>query len=66
MKFGFTHCSSGDLLRHEVMSGSNRGQQLYKLMAGGEPVPNEIVDDLIGEFMLGKADAKVSVTAVMK
>lgn len=33
MKFEFTHISSGDLLRSEVMSGSNRGMQLYKLMA---------------------------------
>lgn len=33
IKFDFTHISSGDLLRSEVMSGSNRGMQLYKLMA---------------------------------
>lgn len=57
-KFGYTHLSSGDLLRSEVMSGSKRGQQLYMLMANGENVPSEIVDDLIGEAMVAKADSK--------
>jgi len=57
-KFGYTHLSSGDLLRSEVMSGSKRGQQLYMLMANGQNVPNEIVDDLLGEAMLAKADSK--------
>merc|ERR1711973_461232 len=57
-KFGYTHLSSGDLLRSEVMSGSKRGQQLYMLMANGNNVPNEVVDDLLGEAMLAKADSK--------
>ena len=60
MKYGYTHLSSGDLLRAEVMSGSNRGTQLYKLMANGEAVPNEIVDDIIAETMVKKKDSKVS------
>lgn len=58
MKFSFTHISSGDLLRAEVMSGTNRGMQLYKLMASGETVPNEIVDDILAEAMVRKADSK--------
>jgi len=57
-KFGYTHLSSGDLLRAEVMSGTNRGQQLYMLMANGEAVPCEIVTDLLIEAMLSKADSK--------
>merc|ERR1712142_880499 len=57
-KFGYTHSSSGDLLRTEVMSGSKRGQQLYMLMANGKSVPSEIVDDILGEAMLAKADSK--------
>ena len=59
MKFAFTHISSGDLLRAEVMSGTKRGGQLYKLMASGESVPNEIVDDILAEAMVRKADSKV-------
>ena len=62
MKFSFTHISSGDLLRAEVMSGTNRGMQLYKLMASGESVPNEIVDDILAEAMVRKADSKVTTT----
>lgn len=58
MKFAFTHISSGDLLRAEVMSGTKRGGQLYKLMASGETVPNEIVDDILAEAMVRKADSK--------
>jgi len=57
-KFGYTHLSSGDLLRGEVMSGSKRGQQLYMLMANGNTVPSEIVTDLLGEAMVAKADSK--------
>ena len=56
----FVHLSSGDLMKNEVMSGSNRGAQLYKLMSGGEPVPNEVVNDIIAEAMVKKASgAKV-------
>merc|ERR1719481_1342821 len=60
LKFGFTHLSSGDLLRAEVMSGSKRGQQLYMTMANGNAVPSEIVTDLLGEAMVGQADIFVT------
>merc|ERR1739846_105033 len=43
VKYGYTHLSSGDILRFEVMSGSARGRQLYQMMANGEAVPNEIL-----------------------
>ena len=36
---GYTHLSSGDLLRDEVASGSERGQQLTDIMQRGELVP---------------------------
>lgn len=51
----FVHLSSGDLLKNEVMSGSNRGAQLYKIMSAGNPVPNEIVNDIIADAMVRKA-----------
>lgn len=38
-KFGFTHLSSGDLLRAEVQSGSDRGKQLTAIMEKGDLVP---------------------------
>ena len=52
----FVHLSSGDLMKNEVMSGSSRGGKLYALMSAGNPVPDEIVTDIIGEAMVKKAD----------
>lgn len=34
-KYGFTHLSTGDLLREEVKSGSDRSKQLAAIMARG-------------------------------
>lgn len=48
-KYGFTHLSSGDLLRREVSSGSPRGQELTAIMERGELVPLEVVLDLLKE-----------------
>merc|ERR1711997_1321527 len=58
VKYGYTHLSSGDILRFEVMSGSARGRQLYQMMANGEAVPNEVVNDLLAEAMVKKAESK--------
>lgn len=38
-KYGYTHLSSGDLLRAEVAAGSDRGKQLQAIMQKGELVP---------------------------
>merc|ERR1711884_931048 len=56
LKCGYKHISSGDLLRADVMSGSKRGQQLYRLMSEGMAVPNNVVDDLIAEAMVAAAE----------
>jgi hypothetical protein len=37
--YGFTHLSTGDLLRSEVQSGSERGKKLNAIMEQGELVP---------------------------
>ena len=39
-KFGYTHFSTGDLLRAEVESGSARGEMLSEKMENGELVSN--------------------------
>jgi len=38
-QYGFTHFSSGDLLRAEVASGSAKGKELQAIMEAGELVP---------------------------
>jgi adenylate kinase len=40
-EFGFTHLSTGDLLRAEAASGSEQGQRLAAIMSKGELVPDE-------------------------
>ena len=38
----------------EVMSGSDRGLQLYNCMFHGNPLPNSVVNGLIRDLMLSK------------
>jgi len=53
-RYGYTHISSGDLLRAEVASGSERGKKLNCIMKKGGLVPNKVVLDMIKEAMLAK------------
>jgi len=53
-KYGYTHLSSGDLLRDEVNSGSTRGKQLLAIMEKGDLVPLQVVLDLLAEAMIKK------------
>nr|XP_023666877.1 adenylate kinase isoenzyme 1 [Paramormyrops kingsleyae] len=55
-QYGYTHLSSGDLLRAEVSSGSERGKQLSAIMQRGELVPLDTVLDMIKEAMIAKVD----------
>merc|ERR1739838_708029 len=50
-KFGYTHLSSGDLLRGEVLSGSPRVMEL------GNLVPDEEVVGLIKDAMAAKVQS---------
>lgn len=56
-KFGYTHLSSGDLLRAEVNSGSERGKMLNEMMQRGELVPNELVLEMIKDAILKNIDS---------
>merc|ERR1712108_53192 len=53
-QYGYTHLSSGDLLREEVASGSERGKTLNAMMEKCDLVPLFVVLDLLAEAMLGK------------
>ncbi|CAN7994280.1 unnamed protein product, partial [Ixodes hexagonus] len=48
-KYGFTHISSGDLLRAEVIAGTERGKEINEIMKKGELVPLDIVLSLLKE-----------------
>jgi len=54
-KYDFTHLSSGELLRNEVIGGSEKGKQLFSMMSQGIHVPDEEVVELIKVAMDGKA-----------
>jgi len=51
-EYGFTHLSSGALLRAEVASGSARGKELAPIIANGQLVPLATVLGLVKEAML--------------
>jgi adenylate kinase len=51
-KYGFTHLSSGDLLRDEVKSGSAMGKKLTEIMEKGELVPLDTVLELLKNAMI--------------
>ncbi|XP_061289601.1 adenylate kinase isoenzyme 1 isoform X1 [Bos javanicus] len=55
-KYGFTHLSTGDLLRAEVSSGSARGKMLSEIMEKGQLVPLETVLDMLRDAMVAKVD----------
>ncbi|KAG5840881.1 adenylate kinase 5, like [Anguilla anguilla] len=54
-KYGYTHLSTGDLLRAEVKSGSEKGKELSAIMAKGELVPLETVLEMLRLAMIEKA-----------
>lgn len=55
-RYGYTHISSGDLLRKEVESGSRRGRKLGEIMKKGGLVPDNVVLDMIKEAMLANVE----------
>ncbi|XP_072176266.1 adenylate kinase isoenzyme 5-like [Diadema setosum] len=55
-RFGLTHLSTGDLLRAEVKSGSERGKNLTEIMEKGQLVPMDVVLTLLKEKMCENAN----------
>lgn len=46
-KYGLKHISSGELLRQEASSGSDKGQIIKKILERGELVPFETIVDVL-------------------
>nr|CAD2159773.1 unnamed protein product [Meloidogyne enterolobii] len=55
-KYGYTHLSSGDLLRAEVSSGSPLGLQFSETIKAGKLVELDLVLDLVEKAMLNAVE----------
>eukprot|EP00951_Prasinocladus_malaysianus_P015506 scaffold118992_cov36-Prasinocladus_malaysianus.AAC.3 len=55
--FGYTHFSTGDLLRDEVARGSPLGRQVASIVQEGQLVPDDMIVDLIKKKMI-ESEAK--------
>ena len=56
-QFGLMHLSTGDMLRAEMASGSELGDQVKSIIAAGQLVSDEIVIALIAKRLDAHADA---------
>ncbi len=57
-KYGLVHLSTGDLLRAEMSSGSELGNKIKKLIDRGELVSDELVQQMVKNFVLKNIDSK--------
>lgn len=58
-KHGFAHYSAGDLLRAEVASGSETGNQIKDMLKNGEIVPSEVTIGLLKNAIETTDDCEV-------
>jgi len=56
-RYGFTHLSTGDLLRDEVKSGSERGTRLSEIMKSGQLVSLDEVLGLLKDAIVAKSES---------
>lgn len=53
--YGFSHISTGDLLRKEIEAGTELGLKVKSIMAAGQYVPDEIVTEIISKVISNPA-----------
>ena len=52
-RFGVAHLATGDMLRRHVADGTPLGKRAEPYMTKGELVPDEIVNELVGQSIAG-------------
>lgn len=58
-KRGFLHVSSGDMLRAEIASGSERGQAIDAVVRAGGLVDDQILFEIVDNFLRAHADEPI-------
>ena len=51
-EFGYTHISTGDLMRAEIKKGSKDGERIRKIVADGGIVPFELTVQLLIQALI--------------
>lgn len=55
-KFGFSHYSTGDLVRAEIASGTEKGKEFEEIVKRGDLISNDDVLDLLKDAIQKDAD----------
>lgn len=53
-EFGYTHISTGDLMRSEMKKGSKEGEQIAKIVGEGGLVPYELTVQVLINALIAK------------
>jgi adenylate kinase len=56
-RFGITHISSGDLLRHHVTEGTSIGRAAKEYLAKGDLVPDAVVMDMLRKPVVAASES---------
>ena len=57
-EFGFTHISTGDLMRVEIQKGTKEGEVIKKIVADGGLVPFEMTVKILMNAMIAASSKK--------
>lgn len=57
-KYGFSHISTGEVIRSEIKKGSELGLSVQQFIAKGELVPDQVVIDIIASYVKGQTSDK--------
>lgn len=56
-KYNLNHISTGEIIREEIRSGSALGKSMQEYISRGELAPDELVIDIIAEYVKSHADS---------